>query len=213
MNCAKCNGSASDRERGANRTPCFRTDADYLVYLSNLRRLSAKHGCTIHAYCLMTNHVHLLLTPDRSEGCTAMMRDLGQRYVPYFNSRLGRTGTLWEGRFRSCIAESAHYVLACYRYIELNPVRAGMVDKPAQYRWSSHATNAGDRATGWLTPHGAYASVGVSAYRDLCNQELPGHFVEEIRKATRIGYPMGAKRRSRGRPWDSQMRKIGSVPI
>ena len=105
-------------QRGVNRAACFSVEADYLVYLSHLRRLSAKHGCAVHAYCLMTNHVHLLLTPVAKGSCTALMRDLGQRYVPYFNERHGRTGTLWEGRFRSCIAESARYVLACYRYID-----------------------------------------------------------------------------------------------
>ena len=98
-------------QRGVDRTACFHAEADYLVYLSQLRHLSAQHGCAIHAYCLMTNHVHLLLTPNTAQSCTALMRDLGQRYVPYFNSRHGRTGTLWEGRYRSCIAQSARYVL------------------------------------------------------------------------------------------------------
>ena len=92
--------------------------------------LARKLDCKLHAYCLMTNHVHLLLTPPTDDACVSLMRDLGQRYVQYFNRRHGRRGTLWEGRYRSSLVESAHYVLACYRYIELNPVRAGMVERP-----------------------------------------------------------------------------------
>lgn len=128
-------------QRGVNRVPCFRADTDYLVYLSQLRQYAAEHGCAVHAYCLMTNHVHILVTPAREGSCTAMMRDLGRRYVPYFNARHERTGTLWEGRFRSCLVQSAHYVLACYRYIELNPVRADMVNHPAAYFWSDRKSH------------------------------------------------------------------------
>src|SRR5262245_8472477 len=147
-------------QRGVDRAACFRAEVDYLVYLANLRNLSAKHGCALHAYCLMTNHVHLLVTPSREDSCTATMRDLGQRYVPYFNSRYGRTGTLWEGRFRSCIAESARYVLACYRYIELNPVRARMVTNPAAYFWSSYAANSGACPDPHIAPHPELAALG-----------------------------------------------------
>jgi putative transposase len=117
-------------QRGNNRVACFRQDSDYLVYLAHLRQLAEKYECAVHAYCLMTNHVHLLLTPGTAGACIGLMRELGQRYVQYFNRRNERSGTLWEGRFRSCIAESARYVLACYRYIESNPARAGMVDHP-----------------------------------------------------------------------------------
>jgi putative transposase len=185
-------------QRGVDRTACFRVDADYLVYLSNLRQLSMKHGCALHAYCLMTNHVHLLLTPDRAESCTAMMRDLGQRYVPYFNSRYGRTGTLWEGRFRSCIAESARYVLACYRYIELNPVRACMVAGPADYLWSSYASNSGARSDPHLTPHAEFAALAregearYRAYRGLFEQQLDEPLLAAIRDATNTGYPLAS---------------------
>src|SRR5258706_826975 len=115
-------------QRGNNRGACFVDESDYRLYLLHLRELAFKLECRVHAYCLMTNHVHLLLTPVSSDACVALMRDLGQRYVQYFNRRHHRTGTLWEGRFRSCVAESASYALACYRYIELNPVRASMVD-------------------------------------------------------------------------------------
>ena len=111
-------------QRGHDRKPCFRHDTDHLVYLSNLAELSRRTRCAVHAYCLMTNHVHLLLTPSDERACATLMRNLGQRYVQYFNRRYERSGTLWEGRYRSCLVESAAYVLACYRYIERNPVRA-----------------------------------------------------------------------------------------
>lgn len=185
-------------QRGVDRAACFRAEADYLVYLSQLRRLSAKHGCEVHAYCLMTNHVHLLLTPATAGSCTALMRDLGQRYVPYFNGRHGRTGTLWEGRFRSCIAESARYVLACYRYIELNPVRAGMVNHPAGYLCSSHAVNSGSCSDPFLSPHPEFVALATDsenrhgAYRALFNEAMDEPLLRAIRDATNTGYPLAS---------------------
>jgi len=185
-------------QRGVDRAACFRVEADHLVYLSNLRHLSAKHSCAVHAYCLMTNHVHLLLTPATTGSCTALMRDLGQRYVPYFNSRHGRTGTLWEGRFRSCIAESARYVLACYRYIELNPVRAGMVNHPAGYLWSSYAANSGGRLDPFLSPHPEFVALAAHgeqrhrAYRALFEEQIDEPLLRAIRDATNTGYPLAS---------------------
>jgi putative transposase len=185
-------------QRGVDRAACFRAEADYLVYLSHLRRLSVKHGCSIHAYCLMTNHVHLLVTPAREDSCTAMMRDLGQRYVPYFNSRHSRTGTLWEGRFRSCIAESARYVLACYRYIELNPVRARMVSDPAMYPWSSYAVNSGAHADPHVTQHPELVALAAGTkarhhtYVGLFDQELDEPLLAAIRDASNTGYPLAS---------------------
>lgn len=186
-------------QRGVNRASCFRAEADYLVYLSQLRRLSERHGCAVHAYCLMTNHVHLLLTPAAAHSCTALMRDLGQRYVPYFNQRHGRTGTLWEGRFRSCIVESARYVLACYRYMELNPVRAGMVEHPAGYIWSSYAVNGGARSDPLLSPHpefsalAAYTEKRHAAYRALFADEIDQPLLAAIRDSTNEGYPLASE--------------------
>lgn len=183
-------------QRGVNRAACFHGDSDYLVYLSNLRHLSAKHGCALHAYCLMTNHVHLVLTPTHPDSCTAMMRDLGQRYVPYFNARHGRTGTLWEGRFRSCIVESAHYVLACHRYVELNPIRAAIVTRAADYPWSSHAANSGMRPDPSLVMHPEVAALGQDpearyrAYRGLFDDRLDAPVLAAIRDATNGGYPL-----------------------
>jgi putative transposase len=182
-------------QRGNNRNSCFRETSDYLVYLMHLRELSEELGCVVHAYCLMTNHVHLLVTPRTDDGCSMLMRNLGQRYVQYFNRHHDRTGTLWEGRFRSCIAESARYVLACYRYIEMNPVRAGMVAMPGAYPWSSHGGNVGARVDALLTPHPEYAALGrnaeasQAAYQHLFAPLSDGD-LEEIRRATSGGYPL-----------------------
>jgi putative transposase len=183
-------------QRGVNRAACFRDQSDYLVYLSHLRELAHKHGCAVHAYCLMTNHVHLLLTPSANDSCTVLMRDIGRRYVPYFNRRYERTGTLWEGRFRSCIVESARYVLACHRYIELNPVRARMVGDPRAYPWSSHAANSGAHDDPSLSLHAEFGALGFDAeeravaYRALFADELDEPCLTAIRDATNGGYPL-----------------------
>jgi putative transposase len=185
-------------QRGNNRVACFRQDNDYLMYLAHLRQLSEKYDCAVHAYCLMTNHVHLLMTPGAAGACTGLMRDLGQRYVQYFNRRHERTGTLWEGRFRSCIAESAQYVLGCYRYIELNAVRAGMVDHPTGYLWSSYAVNSGMRADPLISPHAEFMALASepdsrhAAYRGLFEQRLEPGLQRAIRDATNAGYPLAS---------------------
>jgi putative transposase len=182
-------------QRGNNRNACFGGDSDYLTYLSHLRHLIGKYECDLHAYCLMTNHVHLLLTPSNAGACGFMMRDLGRCYVQYFNRRYRRTGTLWEGRFRACVAESARYVLACYRYIESNPVRAGMVDNAAAYPWSSHRTNVG-MGTEPLVPHAEFIALGPgesarrSAYAGLFEGALDPSDLRSIRDATNGGYPL-----------------------
>jgi putative transposase len=206
-------------QRGINRQQCFFADSDYSIYLSFLAEFSARFGCSLHAYCLMTNHAHLLLTPEAPDSCALLMKNLGQRYVQAVNRKLERTGTLWEGRFKSGIVHSEAYVLACYRYIERNPVRAGMVKFPGQYRWSSYHANAEGTTGGLLRSHPAYDALGLdtvqrtSVYRQLCESAPPEPIIEEIRRATRIGCATGKKRRGRGRPWESQMRKMGSVPI
>ncbi len=183
-------------QRGNNRTACFRDDSDHQVYLAALRELSRRLGCPVHAYCLMTNHVHLLVTPRHLSACTALMKELGQRYAQYFNRRHQRTGTLWEGRYRSCIAQSAPYVLACYRYIELNPVRAGMVQHPLSYPWSSYAVNAGRATDPMIVPHAEFLALGYgqparqSAYIRLLEQGPDEPVFDLIRKATNGGYPL-----------------------
>lgn len=183
-------------QRGNNRAACFMVESDYQIYLLHLRDLADKLGCEVHAYCLMTNHVHLLLTPPSVDACIALMRNLGQRYVQYFNKRHGRTGTLWEGRFRSCVTESARYVLACYRYIEMNPVRAGMVGRPEEYPWSSHRANIGLRTDVLVRPHVEYLALGGAAntpahsYRQLYGTALDEALLRRIREATNGGYPI-----------------------
>jgi len=182
-------------QRGNNRKPCFGHEGDYLVYLALLRELAPKFHCAIHAYCLMTNHVHILFTPDAVDGCSRLMKHLGQRYAQYFNREHERTGTLWEGRFRSCLTESARYVLACYRYIELNPVRAGMVGYPGEYPWSSYAVNTGVRMDPLISPHAEFTALsnrvdGGMAYRKLFGQELDAPLLVAIRDATNGGYPL-----------------------
>jgi putative transposase len=184
------------RQRGNDAQDCFRTERDRLVYLVILRELCLKTRCALHAYCLMTNHVHLLLTPPAEQACATLMRDLGQRYVQYFNRRHKRTGTLWEGRFRSCLVESREYVLGCYRYIEMNPVEAGMVDRPSRYRWSSHLGNTGGAANKLLTPHVEYAALAEepaarpAAYLRLFEGPQDRDLLKAIRAATYGGYPL-----------------------
>ena len=130
-------------QRGNNRQDIFKVDNDYLFYLEKLQAAAEKHQCDIHAYVLMTNHVHLLLTPHTEEGIGKMMQMVGRYYVQFYNHSYNRTGTLWEGRYKATLIDSEHYLFTCMRYIELNPVRAkGMVDHPGKYRWSSYHCNA-----------------------------------------------------------------------
>ncbi|OGA67422.1 MAG: hypothetical protein A3G81_00985 [Betaproteobacteria bacterium RIFCSPLOWO2_12_FULL_65_14] len=193
-------------QRGHDRAACFFDDADYRAYLEALREYAAEFHCSVHAYCLMTNHVHLLLTPREPTGCAQLMKHLAQRYSKRMNARHGRTGTLWEGRFHSGLVSSDHYALACYRYIDLNPVRAGLVPHPSEYRWSSYRANTYTRLDDLLNPHPAYAVLAAdapqraAAYAMLCESSLEKKVLDEIRKATRGGHSMGAARRPRGRP-------------
>jgi putative transposase len=177
------------------------------MYLHFLGSSATRFGCAVHAYCLMSNHVHLLITPQTPDACGAFMKHLGQCYVQAVNKRLARSGTLWEGRFRSSLVQSESYVLACYRYIELNPVRAGMVSSPDDYSWSSYAANAEGKENALLQSHPAYESLGqdrrqrTAAYKELCGDALPLIDLEQIRKATSVGCVVGAPRRQRGRPF------------
>jgi len=180
-------------QRGHNRTTCFRDDTDRMVYLADLANLLGKTACALHAYCLMTNHIHLLLTPPGAGACATLMRTLGQRYAQYFNRRYGRSGALWEGRYRSCLVDSASYVLACYRYIERNPVRAAMVSTPAAYRWSSFDGNSGCALNRLLTPHAEYLALAADegsrrrAYALMLSQLDEPELLSAIRDATNGG--------------------------
>jgi putative transposase len=204
-------------QRGNNRLPCFLRAADYRLYLSYLRAYAKQYGCAVHAYCLMTNHVHLLLTPAAPDSCAKLMKRLGQCYVQTINRAHGRTGTLWEGRFHSCLVPTERYVLACYRYIELNPVRAGLVASPEAYPWSSFLANAQGK-DGFISRHPALEAVG-NDYRGLFDVPIEAKVLDEIRAGTRNGYALGVSRRRRGQRkpvetgTDPISAEIGSVPI
>ena len=184
-------------QRGNNRSACFYTEADYHRYLLTLTEQADKHGCAVHAYVLMTNHVHLLLTPEREDSAALLMKHLGQRYVQYVNRTYRRSGTLWEGRYRSCLVQTEQYVLRCYRYIELNPVRANMVSHPRHYRWSSYRANAEGLADPLLTAHAEYSRLGgsrhraVDVYRALFDEHMEDAQVQIIRRATNGNYALG----------------------
>lgn len=187
-------------QRGNNRQPCFFEDDDHEFYLVCLKEYARATGCQLHAFVLMTNHVHLLVSSETTDGVGALMKAVGQRYVPYINRTYGRTGSLWEGRFRSALTEDETYLLTCQRYIELNPVRASMVAHPADYRWSSYRTNALGEPNDILTPHRLYASLGgdpaarQAAYRDLFRDELDPDLTDTIRNATNGNFVLGSAR-------------------
>ncbi len=186
-------------QRGNNRKACFFSDDDYKLYLDSLERYAGETGCEVHAYVLMTNHVHLLLTPLEDASAGALMKRLGQRYVQYVNRTYKRSGTLWEGRFRSCIVEQENYLLTCQRYIELNPVRAGMVETPGEYRWSSFRANALGEDDCLLRPHSIYKGLGQTgkerqaAYKELFNDALEPELADEIRQVTNGNFTFGSK--------------------
>ncbi|MBU0464220.1 MAG: transposase [Proteobacteria bacterium] len=187
-------------QRGNNRQACFFADEDYQFYLDWVKEYSIATDCAIHAYVLMTNHVHLLLTP--AEQCSAgdLMKRLGQRYVQYINRTYKRSGSLWEGRYRSCIAQQENYLLICQRYIELNPVRAGMVKQPGEYPWSSYRVNAQGEKSDFLNQHMVYLGLGDSrkqrelSYRKLFQQELSEGIIKEIRQFTNGNFVLGSDR-------------------
>lgn len=187
-------------QRGNNRQACFFADADYRVYLDWLAEYADLTCCRVHAYVLMTNHVHLLISADRTEAPGVLMKALGQRYVQYVNRRYQRSGTLWEGRFRSCLTQDEAYLLTCQRYIELNPVRADMVPHPADYRWSSYRANAQGEADVLVKAHPLYDALGLDdasrqeAYRALFRDELEAGLVENIRRAANGNFALGDER-------------------
>lgn len=174
-------------QRGNNRLPCFLDDGDRERYLHLLRHAAVATGCAVHGYVLMSNHVHLLVTPAEAGAVLRMMQMLGRNYVGLFNGRYGRTGTLWEGRYKACLVDSAGYVLACLRYIELNPVRARMVSAPLLYRWSSYAHHAHGRPDALVAPHACYLALGAtpadrcSSWRALVREALPDDEIAGIR--------------------------------
>ncbi|MDU9049764.1 MAG: transposase [Candidatus Electrothrix sp. Rat3] len=187
-------------QRGNNRQSCFFADEDYQFYLEWLRKYSQHAGCSVHAYVLMTNHVHLLLTPKKIESAGKLMKLLGQRYVQYINRTYQRSGTLWEGRFRSSIIQQQDYLFICQRYIEMNPVRAGIVGHPDEYFWSSYRANGMGRESDLITPHIFYRDLAHDdeerqlAYRELFRHELEPGEIDKIRKATNGNFALGSTR-------------------
>jgi putative transposase len=187
-------------QRGNNRHASFYHKDDYNKYLALLAEAATKHDVIVHAFVLMTNHVHLLTTPGCSTGLSLMMQDLGRRYVNYINKTYARTGTLWEGRFKCSVIDSERYCLACYRYIDLNPTRAGVVTYPADYRWSSYRHNAMGAVNSLLTPHHSYLQLGLTIqsrtaqYRELIAEVLDDEYLNKIRYGIKKGLPVGGDR-------------------
>lgn len=186
--------------RGNNRCEIFCNEADYLFYLEKLQLACETHGCKVHAYILMTNHVHLLITPHEEHSLSKTLQMLGRYYVQHFNYRYQRTGTLWEGRYRATLIDTDAYLLTCMRYIELNPVRAGMVSHPADYPWSSYHCNALGQASDLVTPYVEYLQLGKSAearqaaYRQLFKHHISDGRIADIRDATNKAWVLGNDR-------------------
>lgn len=187
-------------QRGNNRQAIFFEDQNYVRYRDWLAEAAAQYGCAIHAYVLMTNHVHLLVTPATKESLPRMMQSLGRRYVRHINFAYERTGTLWEGRYRAAPIDTEAYFLACCRYIELNPVRAGMVRRPRDYAWSSHRGHADARPDAVLSDHPILKAIGRTVqarqeeYRALFRVGVDEDFVEALRAATNGGWALGDAR-------------------
>jgi putative transposase len=183
-------------QRAHRREACFFEDGDREFYLALLNEHARRHGCHVHAYVLMSNHVHLLMTPQHGEVIGRMMQGIGRIYVRRINDRLGRRGTLWEGRYRACLVDSERYLLACHRYIELNPVRAGLVSGPKDYRWSSFGGNALGLPDPILTPHPVIASLGKTpearrlAYLALFRERLSEQDIDRLRYHIRTQRPL-----------------------
>jgi putative transposase len=186
--------------RGNNRSAFFCCDADYRFYLEKLSAACKKHDCQVHAYVLMTNHVHLLMTPFSETSLSKTMQMLGRYYVQYFNYCYWRTGTLWEGRYKATLIDSDSYLLTCMRYIELTPVRAGMVADPAEYPWSSYRFNVLGQTDDLVVPHIEFHRLGTNdstrqaAYRALFNQPISEAQINEIREATNKAWALGDSR-------------------
>jgi putative transposase len=187
-------------QRGNNRQVCFADEQDFTAYAGWLKGYSKKYQVDIHAWVLMTNHVHLLCTPRGQNAVSHMMQSLGRHYVRYFNFSYKRTGTLWEGRFKSRLVQEETYLIQLYRYIELNPVRAGMVEQPSDYVWSSYPINALGKVSELCTPHAVYLALGKDAnerqasYRELFKHHVDGKLLEDIRLAVNKGMALGSER-------------------
>jgi len=187
-------------QRGNNKQVCFTSDDDMAAYANWLKEAAKKYGMAVHAWVFMTNHIHLLVTPVSDNAVSNCMQYLGRYYVRYFNFRYGRTGTLFEGRFNSSLVQSDYYLLACNRYIELNPVRAGLVQDPADYVWSSYRANAFGQSVQMWSPHKEYLTLGntrrlrLKAYQQLFLSEMGSELITNIRNALNTGLVLGTDR-------------------
>ena len=187
-------------QRGNNRQAIFASNADHQMLLALLDENARKFSVAMHAYVLMTNHFHLLVTPSTTDGLPQMMQAVGRRYVRYFNDRQARSGTLWEGRYRSTLIETDRYLLACMVYIDLNPVRAGMVRDPGDYLWSSHGHYAGLRSDKMLTPHPLFWALGntpfsrEAAYAELVHAGTSLEQQQALTRSTLNGWALGSDR-------------------
>jgi putative transposase len=187
-------------QRGNNRQDVFFDAEDYALYRQWLQEAAKANGLAVHAYVLMTNHVHLLVTPESADSLPRAMQSLGRRYVRHVNALQGRSGTLWEGRYRAAPIDGEEYFLSCCRYIELNPVRARIADHPRRYAWSSYRAHAEGRADALVSFHPAFRRLGRSleerqeSYRALFREPLDESFVEALRLATNGGWALGGER-------------------
>jgi putative transposase len=185
-------------QRGNDRQPIFGGRDDVTFYRTCLARAAREHGVAIHAYVFMTNHVHLLATPQLAVSVPKMMQSIGRIYVQYFNGTYRRTGTLWEGRYKAALVDDEHYLLTCMRYIELNPVRAQMVAGPGEFPWSSFAANAWGATDDLITPHAIYQRFAPTpetrqtAYRQLFRSAIPEDEMCSIRDATQHAWALGS---------------------
>ena len=187
-------------QRGNNRNACLFSNQDYSFYLDCLGDACSRYSVSLHAYVLMTNHVHLLMTPSDAVGVSRVMQSLGRRYVQYINKEYRRSGTLWEGRHKACIVDAENYLLTCMRYIELNPVRAGMVEHPVEYTWSSYRVNGQAEDNSLINMHECYIRLGSNTEirsqhcRRLFTNQLDGDDIHAIRNALEYSIPLGNER-------------------
>ncbi|GAB3108655.1 transposase [Aestuariicella hydrocarbonica] len=186
-------------QRGHSRQPVFFESQDYATYAHWLKEAAIKYKVAVHAFVLMTNHVHLLVTPTTEAAASQLMQYIGRRYVPYINHKYGKSGTIWEGRFKASLVQDEQYLLTVMRYIELNPVRAGMAELPGHYRWSSFAHNAGLRSISFVSPHPIYmalgegsASTAATAYTELFRGSIATEDVNRIYESWTTGTPLGS---------------------
>jgi putative transposase len=210
-------------QRGNNRDACFFAEEDYLFYCECLGSAARRYRVAVHAYVLMTNHVHILMSPEDEAGVSRVVQSVGRRYVQYVNRTYRRSGTLWEGRHKSSLVQAEAYLMACQRYIELNPLRAGIVGHPGGYRWSSYHHNALGHRDPLISPHGLYLDLDsnrdgrLHAYRELFDIEMPPEDIHRIRKAATFSMPLGNNRfreqielalnRRIGQPYRGRLRK------